>query len=64
MSDDDGYILAEVWSAKPSWLALLAGERVEFFETKIGPLLGSLVGEEHDLVGAKLGRRNVRVLQP
>ena len=44
MSEDAGYILTEIWNAKPSWLALPTDARVEFFETKIGPLLGSLVG--------------------
>ena len=50
MSDDAGYILAEIWNAKPFWLALPAEARVEFFETKIGPLLGSLVGEGAEIL--------------
>jgi len=50
MSDDAGYILTEIWNAKPSWLALPAEERVEFFETKISPLLGSLVGEGAEIL--------------
>ena len=50
MSDDAGYILTEIWNAKRSWLDLPAEERVEFFETKIGPLLGSLVGEGAEIL--------------
>jgi len=45
-----GYILTEIWRARSSWLALPAEERVEFFETKIGPLLGSLVGEGAEIL--------------
>lgn len=50
MSDDAGYILTEVWNARPSWLDLSAEARIEFFETKIGPLLGSLVGEGAEIL--------------
>ena len=50
MSNDAGYILTEIWNARPSWHNLSAEERIEFFETKIGPLLGSLVGEGAEIV--------------
>jgi hypothetical protein len=50
LSEDAGYILTEIWNAKPSWLALPTEVRVEFFETRIGPLLGSLVGEGAEIL--------------
>ncbi len=50
MSGDAGYILTEIWNAKQSWLALPTETRVEFFETKIGPLLGSLVGDGAEIL--------------
>lgn len=34
-----GYILTEIWNAKPSWLALNQEERKAFFDEKINPLL-------------------------
>lgn len=54
MTDDAGYILTEVWNAKPSWLALPAEARVEFFETKVGPLLSSLVGEGAEILACAI----------
>lgn len=43
MSEPGGYILTEIWKARPSWEALSKQDRVEFFERKIGPLLGEMV---------------------
>ena len=45
MTDQNGYILTEIWNAKPSWLDLPADERLRFFEEKIGPLLVGLLEE-------------------
>jgi Family of unknown function (DUF6616) len=50
MSEGTGYILTEIWNARPSWLALPVEARALFFETKIGPLLGSLVGEGAEIL--------------
>lgn len=43
MGNDNGYVLTEIWKARPSWLALSAQVRVQFFEQKVGPLLGDLI---------------------
>ena len=43
MGSDSGYILTEIWKARPSWLALSLEERQQFFNEKIGPFLMSLV---------------------
>lgn len=43
MGSDSGYILTEIWKARPSWLALSSEERQQFFNEKIGPFLMSLL---------------------
>ncbi len=43
MGNDSGYILTEIWKARPSWLALSLGERQQFFNEKIGPFIMSQV---------------------
>ena len=40
-----GYILTEMWSALPSWLALSRADRQAFFDEKIGPYIGTMVAE-------------------
>ncbi len=45
MTDDNGYILTEIWNARPAWLNVPADERVCFFEDKIGLLLVGLVAQ-------------------
>ncbi len=42
---DEGYMLTELWNAKPSWLALSEEERRAFFEKKMHPFVASLVGQ-------------------
>ena len=44
MSDiDAGYILTEIWNAKPNWLALSTDERSRFFEESVGPFIGCMI---------------------
>lgn len=50
MTDQNGYILTEIWNARPAWLNLPADERLRFFEEKIGPLLMGLIGEGAEIL--------------
>lgn len=43
MDSESGYILTEIWKARPSWLALSQEDRQQFFGEKIGPFIMSLV---------------------
>src|SRR5689334_14089766 len=43
MGSQSGYILTEIWKARPTWLALSVEERQQFFQEKIGPLIMGLV---------------------
>ncbi len=44
MSDHDaGYVLTEIWNAKPSWLALSAEQRSRFFDEEVFPFIGSMI---------------------
>ena len=54
MSDGNAYILTEIWKAKPAWLALSPQARGEFFEQKIGPLIGAIVGRGAEILGCAL----------
>lgn len=45
MDSGSGYILTELWKARPSWLVLSSGERQQFFNEKIGPLLMGLIDQ-------------------
>lgn len=47
----NGYILTEVWKAKPSWHQLSAQERTEFFENKIKPVLMETIQSGAEIVG-------------
>lgn len=48
---EDGYILTEIWKAKPDWYALTSEERRKFFEEKIHPVLGKTIQEGAEIVG-------------
>ena len=50
MSDQNGYILTEIWNARSSWLSLPADARLSFFEEKIGPLLMGLLDEGAEIL--------------
>jgi hypothetical protein len=49
---DEGYILTELWNAKPAWLALSAAERRSFFEDKIHPFMAGLIEQGGEFMGA------------
>lgn len=50
MTEQNPYILTEIWKARPAWRDLGASERAHFFEAKIGPLLVRLIGEGAELL--------------
>ena len=55
MSDEDaGYILTEIWNAKPSWLALSADERRRFFEEKVHPFIGRMIEGGAEMLGCAI----------
>ena len=51
LEPEAGYILTEIWKAKPTWEALTAEERREFFEKKIHPVLGKAIQEGAEIIG-------------
>jgi hypothetical protein len=51
MESESGYILTEIWKARPSWLALSLKEREQFFREKIGPLIMSLIEQGAEFLG-------------
>jgi hypothetical protein len=50
MPEPSGYILTEIWKAKPSWIDLALEDRRGFFEDRIGPLLMRLIGEGAEIL--------------
>lgn len=55
MSDTEaGYILTEIWRARPSWLALSSGDRRHYFDDKVGPFLGSLIEDGAEILGCAI----------
>ena len=59
MAGDDSYILAEIWKAKPAWHALSQGERVEFMQQKVGPLIGGFVERGAEVLGCVMNDDDV-----
>lgn len=49
--ENSGYILTEIWNARPSWLELTNAERKTFFDTKINPLLMGMLGKGAEILG-------------
>jgi hypothetical protein len=55
MSDEDaGYILTEIWNAKPSWLALSPDERRRFFDEKVHPFIGKMLEGGAEIIGCAI----------
>jgi hypothetical protein len=54
MSENAPYILTEIWSARPEWLALPVVERERFFEQRVGPLLGGLIEQGAEILGCAI----------
>lgn len=46
-----GYILTEIWNAKPTWFALSPEERNTFFNEKINPLLMGEIENGAEILG-------------
>ncbi len=51
---ENGYILTEIWKARPSWLALSVQERGQFFQEKVGPLLMELIGQGAEIIACAI----------
>ncbi len=54
MNEQGGYILTEIWNARPSWAALPPDERLRFFEEKVGPLLMGLIDEGAEILACAI----------
>ena len=55
MSDGDaGYILTEIWKAKPAWLELSPEERRRFFDEKVHPFLGKMLEAGAEFLGCAI----------
>jgi len=51
LSGENGYILTEIWRARPAWLALPIEDRRRYFDETVGPLLGGLVDKGAEIPG-------------
>lgn len=51
---DAGYVLTEIWKARPTWLELPVEERRRFFEERIGPLLLGLLEEGAEILACAI----------
>ena len=49
-----GYILTEIWNARPSWTNLTSEERANYFEKKINPLLMGMIGKGAEILGCAI----------
>lgn len=55
MSDGDaGYILTEIWNARPPWLALSREERRRFFDEKVHPYIGKMLEGGAEFLGCAI----------
>jgi len=54
MGSESGYILTEIWKARPSWIALSLEERQQFFHEKIGPFIASQVEQGAEFLGCAI----------
>ena len=51
---ESGYILTEIWKARPSWLALSQEERERFFSERVNAFLGSMLESGAEILGAAI----------
>jgi hypothetical protein len=54
MGDGNGYILTEIWRARPRWLALPAEDRQRFFGEKVGPFMMSQLEEGAEILAVAI----------
>ena len=54
MAEGNGYIPTEIWKARRSWMALSVQDRGEFFEHKIGPLIGEMLEAGAEFLGCAI----------
>ena len=48
------YLLTEIWKPKASWVALSEGERQNYLNEKMGPLLMQMMNKGAELIGAAI----------
>lgn len=59
MSDSGtGYILTEIWNAKPAWLELSLEERKRFFDKKVNPFIGNMLEGGAEILGCAINDNN------
>ncbi len=58
MSEDAGYILTEIWNAKPAWQALPEAERRSFFDERINPFLGEMIAGGAEILGCAINNND------
>ena len=49
--ENAGYILTEIWKARPSWVEMTDDQRKTYFDDKINPLLMGMIGKGAELLG-------------
>jgi len=55
MNDSNtGYILTEIWNARPTWTSLTSEQRTTYFEEKINPLLMGMMGKGAEILGCAI----------
>ncbi len=53
-----GYILTEIWNAKPAWYELSEEERTKFFTEKINPVLMSTLENGAEILGTAVNNNS------
>lgn len=49
-NSNQGYVLTEIWKARPAWSALSAEERAKYFDGEINRFLGEMIGAGAELL--------------
>ncbi|TBW27982.1 DUF6616 family protein [Gramella sp. KN1008] len=55
---ENGYILTEIWKAKPEWYKLTAEQRTDFFENKINPVLMKTMQNGAEILGTAVNNNS------
>ena len=59
MSDEaKGYILTEIWNARPTWLALSEAERHSFIDDHVAPFLRAMLETGAELVACAVNENS------
>jgi hypothetical protein len=49
--ENAGYVLTEIWKARPSWLEMTEAQRKSYLDEKINPVLMGMFGKGAELLG-------------